>query len=134
MLVAIVGRIGWLFEGGFSRLLTDGELLDEPFLAVYGARLIAIGGPIIGSVGHHMSGFDHVGEINSKHLVVDKVDQRGVFHRKDHLYPAIKVARHHVRAAEVNLFVAGIAKIENATMLQEPAHDTRNLDVIAHAS
>ena len=134
MLVTIVGRIGWLFEGGFSRLLTDGELLDEPFLAVYRARVIAIGRPVIGSVGLHMSGFDHVGQVDGKHLVVDKADQRGVFHWKGHLYPAVKVAGHHVCAAEVNLFVASIPKIENAAMLQEPAHDTRNLDVIAHAS
>jgi hypothetical protein len=134
-LVTIVGIIGELFEDRFSlRLLTDGELLDEPLLAVYGARVIAIGRPIIGSVGLHMSGFDHVGKVDGKHLVVDKADQCGVLHRKGHLYSTIKVAGHHVRAAEVNLFVASIAKIENAAMLQEAAHDTRNLDVIAHAS
>ena len=79
-----------------------------------------------------MPGFDNVGKVDGEHLVMEKPDQLGILHREGDFYPAVKIAGHHVGAAEVDLFLSGIAEIENAAVLKEAAHDTCYPDVIAH--
>ena len=81
--------------------------------------LVTIGRALVGSVWFHVPGLGHVGKVDGKHLVTEKPHQFGILHRKGHFHPAIEVARHHVRAAEIHFLLPGIAEIENAAVLKE---------------
>ena len=105
---------------------TDCDLFDEPLLAVHAAGVVVVGRPNIRSVRFHVPGIDNIGKIDGKHLVVEKPHQLGIMNREGHFYPAIEIARHHVRTSKINLLFPSITEIVNAAMLKESSHDTRD--------
>ena len=58
--------------------------------------------------------------------------QQLILHWKDNLHPLVKIARHPVGDAQINLLLATIGKKINATVLEEAAHDASHADMIAY--
>src|SRR5919198_3013009 len=53
--------------------------------------------------------------------------------RGERLHAVVEVALHHVRAADVYLFVAAVLEVEDARVLEKAADDAADVDVLAQA-
>jgi hypothetical protein len=60
------------------------DFLYEQFLTIQTAGLVVIARPIIPSVRLHVPGLDHVGEVDGKHLVMEKSLELRITHGEGH--------------------------------------------------
>src|SRR4051812_46856512 len=74
-----------------------------------------------------------VGQIQVEDLVADAVREPAIRDRHHHFDAAIEVARHQVRAADVDLLVAAVAEVPDPAVLEEAADDAADADAIADA-
>jgi len=56
--------------------------------------------------------------------------QAGVVDRTDDFDPTIQIARHPVRAADVNLFITVVREVADAAVLKEAPDDTAHADIL----
>src|ERR1700677_3947562 len=114
-------------RGSGAREIAEGELRLARFCSggATGARVDAIG-------------FKHprlhaIGQVGRQNFVGDPLAQACVAHREDYLDAAEEIARHPIGAAEINLRASVVAEIKDPAVLEEPAHDAGDADVVAHA-
>src|SRR5208282_318693 len=107
--------------------------LDESLLAVYRLVTCTIRASQINCIGLHVARLNGIGQVSGENVIAEMADQFGVTHRKHDLDSPVQVSRHQIGTAEVYFFLACVPEIVDSTVLQETPHNTRHLDVFAHA-
>src|SRR5829696_588021 len=97
----------------------------DPALAF--GRLAAVPAAVLGQ----LPGLDVVGQHDVQDLL-EPAGQVGVGDRGDDLDPQVEVAGHEVGRADVVLAAAAVGEVPDAAVLQEPADDGADPDVVAH--
>ena len=64
-------------------------------------------------------------------VVDDLIPQRGRLDRESQLDPPVKIARHPIRAGKKNPWLPGIFEIKDPAVLEKPANDADDADVVA---
>src|SRR5262249_38984601 len=85
----------------------------------------------IASVAIQDTGFGGIRKIAQQDLFIDPPAQLRIVQREHHFDAFVKVARHPVGAAQVNLRFAGILEVVNPAVLKEPADDAAYPDAVA---
>ena len=88
---------------------------------------------LIGAVGLLDAGFDGVGEIGGKDLVVDAGFDGGIADGEGDFAAFEEIARHPVGGAEVDFVVAAVGEVEDAGVLEEAADDGADADAAGQA-
>ena len=101
-------------------------------MAVHRFWLCATAITDVTSVALEMTCLGFVPEVNREN-VLEPGRELGVLDGEENLDAAIEIARHQVRAAQIDLFRAAIPEVVNAAVLQESAHDAGDADVLADA-
>src|ERR1019366_3279487 len=109
-----------------------GAVLDEPRLAVDRFRT-SDGSEFVGAVRSSGAALEIVREAFLQHGVAQTRDNRAVDDRKQELHAAVQIARHQIRAADVNLFLSAVLKVVDTAVFQEAADHASDGDVVADA-
>ena len=104
-------------------------VLYEPILHIYGG-LISYGLLAqVSSVWLQSPGAAVILKDFFQYLVPDIADVTFILDRKDGLHPVVQIPCHQIGAAEKNLFIPIIIKIENPAMFQETPDHTDHANV-----
>ena len=95
-----------------------------------GLRTFGFQAPV-SSVRQKLARFHAVVQKTWKHLVNDLVAQRWVFDRKRQFDPTVEISRHPICAREEDLGLTGIFEVKNPAVLEKPANDTYDANVLA---
>src|SRR6202049_545520 len=104
-------------------------LRKEPSLAI---KPVMSGLGCVTSIALHMTGTGIVGEVLVQDLISEATNQTRRTDWKQHFDAAIKIARHQIGAARVDLLASAIAEVKNPAMFQKAPHNTDHPNVIAH--
>src|SRR5579883_3504065 len=85
----------------------------------------------IAPAGLEFAGVDGIIQHAFEQFIAQGRAQDGIIDGEERFYASIQVALHHVRAAQQNFFVAAIAKVIDATVLQKAAYDAAHADSFA---
>jgi hypothetical protein len=118
--------------------LTFGESYKE-FLGIeskrrFGSAALRPSNPFVSSIGFQDSRLDIVGQVDLQDLLADTVAQQRIANRCQDLDSLVKIAGHPVGTACIDLLLAAVCEIEDATVLEETADNTANTDSIAYAA
>src|SRR5215472_10158844 len=114
----------YISAGQGHQMFLDGKGLAVP--AAPHMRVLAIGA--------EQAGFAVVCEIGRQNLLRDALAQGWILQREEHLDTLIQIARHPVRAAQINLRLAAVLEIKDAAVLQEAAYDAAHANPAADAA
>ena len=106
---------------------------QQELLTVYGFADLARCLGYIRAAREHSPRFHIVRQVDRQDLVANAPHQGRVVEWEKHLHSLVDVARHQVRAADIDLFLTAVAEVVNPAMLKEPAHDAHDFNVIADA-
>ena len=84
-------------------------------------------------VAFQMMRFPFVCQLNVKDLF-QSINQLGIADGKRYLDAMTQIASHEVGAAEINLLVPSIPKIVDTAVLQEPAYDAADADIVTESA
>src|SRR4051812_45611628 len=87
----------------------------------------------VAAVGPQLARLDVVGKVDAENLAEHALLQRWVRDGDHHLDAVVEIARHQIRAADVDFLVAAVAEIPGAAVLEEPSDDAAHADVLAQA-
>jgi hypothetical protein len=74
-----------------------------------------------------------ISKVGLQHVISQTSDGGRVLNGEDDLHAMIEIAKHEIRAAQMNFFLAAVTEIEDAAMLQVPAQSAADLDILTHA-
>src|SRR5262245_14912267 len=105
----------------------------EPGLAVERLLVRSRAHPPIRSVGLELARLDGVAKLDGEEAVAHLGVQRRICQREHDLDTMIQVARHQVRAAEIDLLLTAVAEVVDTAVLQKPPDDADHTDALADA-
>src|SRR5436853_7604826 len=129
----VIGLISDAFM--FARNSTSGPRLAARMAIAEGRLCVELGIVItahdasVGAVRTQTPRFDIVLQIGIEHLGLDPRAQLRIIDRRDQLDPSLEVAKHPVRAADVDLFIASIRKVKDPAVLKKSPDDADDSNI-----
>src|ERR1700687_567199 len=137
------GKAPWNGNGNLLRHLDAFRKSNQKILGAEGGRASRrtlppsarrLPGAQVAPVLLQKSGFRIVGKVCSQNLVHHAIAQQRVLKREQDFHALVQVARHPISAAQVDLRLAAVLEVKDSAVLEEPAHDTADVDAVADAT
>src|SRR5437588_162254 len=105
---------------------------DKPALAIE-ERLTRFGSyRYIASIRQQFTGVGRIRQVGLEYFVANGYTQAGASDGEECFDTVIQIALHHVGTAQIDLLVAIIAKVEDATVLQKTPDNTPHTNIVTY--